>query len=80
MRALTLKEEWDKLSDEKKWEEYLRVVANLDDQISNTAEANPEGWECVHCGKETHSVDYDYLISPTEHLGCALEKERKLPK
>ena len=44
MRSLTLKEEWDTLSDEKKWEEYLRVVANLDDHIGNTADPNAEGW------------------------------------
>jgi len=33
MRAYTLKEQWDNLSSEKKWEEYLRIVANLDDLI-----------------------------------------------
>jgi len=38
MRAYTLKEQWDNLSSEKKWEEYLRIVANLDDRIGNTLE------------------------------------------
>ena len=72
MRAYTLKEQWDKLTNEKKWEEYLRVVANIDDLVGNTADPNPKGWECVHCGEDTHGVEYDYLASPTEHLSCVL--------
>ncbi len=80
MRSLTLKEEWDTLSDEKKWEEYLRVVANLDDHIGNTADPNPEGWECVYCGEDTQSTEFDYLVSPTEHLSCSLKNQSKRSK
>ena len=75
MREFTLKEHWEKLSEPQKWEEYLRVVANLDDLIGNTSEAEPKGWECIHCGEETHSADYDYLVSPHEHLSCALNEQ-----
>ena len=36
MRNYTLKEQWDKLSESEKWEEYLRAVANIDDLVDNT--------------------------------------------
>jgi hypothetical protein len=32
-------------------------------------------WICVECGKSTFETDYDYLINPNLHLGCALEQE-----
>ena len=34
-----------------------------------------EYWTCDHCGKHTHEVDYDYLGSGTNHLGCELKLE-----
>jgi transcription initiation factor IIE alpha subunit len=41
------------------------------------SEQNQEGWVCVHCGKSTFETDYENLFSPQEHIGCALEKEKK---
>ena len=38
-----------------------------------------EHWTCNICGKHTHEVDYDYL-SGTNHLGCALKKEKEFNK
>jgi ribosomal protein L37E len=32
-------------------------------------------WVCSICGKNTFEVDYDYLGSGTNHLGCELEIE-----
>ena len=32
-----------------------------------------ETWVCSICGKNTADVDYDYLGSGTNHLGCELE-------
>ena len=32
-------------------------------------------WVCSICGENTADVDYDYLGSGTNHLGCELEKE-----
>jgi predicted translin family RNA/ssDNA-binding protein len=29
----------------------------------------------ISCGKHTHEVDYDYLGSGTNHLGCELKLE-----
>ena len=34
-----------------------------------------ESWVCAICGKSTYDVDYDYIGSGTNHLGCELEIE-----
>ena len=34
-----------------------------------------ESWVCSICGKNTADVDYDYIGSGTNHLGCELEIE-----
>ena len=36
-----------------------------------------ETWVCSICGESTYYVDYDYLVHPKLHLGCALEEESK---
>ena len=33
-------------------------------------------WVCEKCGKSTFETDYDYLVHPTLHLGCALEADQ----
>ncbi len=30
-------------------------------------------WVCSVCDKSTWDTEYDYLLSPTMHLGCAIE-------
>jgi len=37
-----------------------------------------ETWVCEICGENTFEVDYDYLGSGTNHLGCELEKQPKV--
>ncbi len=39
-----------------------------------------ESWVCDICGKSTYEVDYDYIGSGTNHLGCELELEMKSDK
>ena len=34
-----------------------------------------EIWVCSICGKSTYEVDYDYIGSGTNHLGCELKEE-----
>jgi hypothetical protein len=34
-------------------------------------------WVCSICGKNTADVDYDYIGSGTNHLGCELEIDNK---
>ena len=36
-----------------------------------------ETWVCTICGKSTYNVDYDYIGSGTNHLGCELEVEMR---
>ena len=36
-----------------------------------------ESWVCSICGKSTYEVDYDYIGSGTNHLGCELKLEMK---
>ena len=36
-----------------------------------------ESWVCDVCGKNTFDADFDYLVHPKLHLGCALEEEAK---
>ena len=36
-----------------------------------------DSWVCSICGKSTYDVEYDYLVHPKLHLGCALEEEAK---
>ena len=36
-----------------------------------------KSWVCQTCGKSTYETDYDYLVHPKIHLGCALEEEAK---
>jgi len=43
----------------------------LDEQKARTA------WVCSICGENTFEVDYDYIGSGTNHLGCELKSETK---
>ena len=36
-----------------------------------------ESWVCQTCGKSTFETEYDYLVHPKLHLGCALKEEMK---
>ena len=36
-----------------------------------------ETWVCSICGENTFDVDYEYIGSCTNHLGCELENDRK---
>ena len=37
-----------------------------------------ESWVCSICGKNTYDVDWDYIGSGTNHLGCELEDEKRV--
>ena len=51
------------------YKEYTKY--ELDEQEAR------KDWVCTICGKSTYDVDYDYLVHPKLHLGCALEEEAK---
>ena len=37
-------------------------------------------WVCSICGKNTYDVDWDYIGSDTNHLGCELDADMKNPQ
>ena len=39
-----------------------------------------ETWVCEICGKNTYGVDFDYVGTGTNHLGCELELEMNIDK
>ena len=57
------------LNDRGRWIEF-------DEQTINGQRAK-EYWVCYICGKNTHDVDWDYIGSGTNHLGCELEIEKE---
>ena len=42
-----------------------------------TTDLPREDWVCDYCGKSTHDVEYEYLVSQTRHLECQLKYERE---
>lgn len=46
-----------------------------DDEIEN--QLAQEDWVCSICNKNTYDVEWDYIGSDTNHLGCELEEEIK---
>ena len=63
-----------------KW--YLNLNDNVckhnNDLLSNCHECNEEQvkdtWICDICGKSTYAVEWDYIGSGTNHLGCELKE------
>ena len=43
-------------------------------------ESEKAKWVCSFCGKNTYNVDFDYIGSEYNHLGCELEVEMKSDK
>ena len=48
-----------------------RKHSEMDKQV----ESEREKWVCSICGENTFEVDYDYIGSDTNHLGCELKVE-----
>ena len=49
-----------------------------DERVPDETDKEEEAkWVCEHCGKSTFEVDYDYIGSNYNHLGCELEIELK---
>jgi hypothetical protein len=69
-------ENWEKIFGKKKDE---RSYTEYDDSEIEEQKAR-ETWVCSICGKNTYDVDYEYIGSCTNHLGCELEVEMKSDK
>ena len=63
---------WELTSEERSYlENKLNTcIESIRNEIS--VERVKKKWTCRVCNKSTFDVDYDYLISPTLHLGCSL--------
>ena len=55
-----------------------KVNSYLTADLSEEEKKARESWVCSICGKSTYEVDYDYIGSGTNHLGCELEIEIEL--
>ena len=53
------------------------TYTEYDDSEIEEQEAR-ETWVCEICGKNTFEVDYDYLGSGTNHLGCELKSQEDI--
>jgi len=52
--------------------EYKKHTSDeLDEQNARVS------WVCSICGENTYDVDYEYIGSCTNHLGCELEVEKR---
>ena len=57
------------LKDRGRWIEF--------DELTINGQRAKESWVCGICGKNTYDVDWDYIGSGTNHLGCELKIEMK---
>ena len=74
--------------DEKLYNDDIDEIGQMADDVLSTLTKHsdllraPAGdekeWVCEKCGKSTFKTDYDYLVHPTLHLGCALEDEGRM--
>jgi len=72
--------------DEQLYKDDIEEIGKMGDAVLSTLHEHhdllhePSGgerdWVCEKCGKSTFETDYDYLVHPTLHLGCALKAEQ----
>ena len=53
------------------------TYTEYDDSEIEEQEAR-ETWVCEICGENTFEVDYDYIGSGTNHLGCELKSQKEI--
>ena len=56
-------------------DDVLSALSKYSDLLESLPSAKKD-WICEKCGKSTFETDYDYLVHPTLHLGCALEADQ----
>ena len=54
--------------------DVLSVLSKHSDLL-HVSSGHKDEWVCEKCGKSTFETDYDYLVHPKLHLGCALDDE-----
>ena len=59
-------------------EKLLKNISpKYNNKITGEEEEAKKEWVCQACGKSTFETDFDYIVHPKLHLGCALEEEMK---
>jgi len=53
-------------------------LSTLDNKPKIDEQKARETWVCEICGKSTFEVEYDYIGTGTNHLGCELEHEKRV--
>ena len=57
---------------------FFLNMSTIDDDIPEVGDRlEEERWVCAICGKSTYEVEYDYMGSGTNHLGCELKVSEK---
>ena len=74
--------------DEQLYKEDIKEIGQMADDVLSTLAKHsdllhePAGdekeWACEKCGESTFETDYDYLVHPKLHLGCALEEDEQM--
>ena len=54
-----------------------KVNSYLTTDLSEEEQKARETWVCYYCGENTYDVDYEYIGSCTNHLGCELKVEMR---
>jgi len=55
---------------------YYLNMNKIDGRVPEVTDKEEEAkWVCEHCGESTFEVEYDYIGSNYNHLGCDLKEE-----
>ena len=66
----------DDINEIGKMAEAVLATLHEHNDLLHEPSGGEKDWVCEKCGKSTFETDYDYLVHPTLHLGCALEAEQ----
>ena len=58
--------------------DVLSALSKHSDLLHALSGDEKELWTCEKCGKSTFETDYDYLVHPKLHLGCALQEDEQM--
>ena len=56
--------------------DVLSILSKHSDLL-HVSSGNEKEWVCEKCGKSTFETNYEHLVHPTLHLGCALKEEEE---
>ena len=66
----------DDINEIGKMAEAVLATLHEHNDLLHEPSGGEKDWVCEKCGKSTFETDYDYLVHPTLHLGCALEADQ----